>query len=80
MIGKIYSFGAFKQIICSWKYIISTVIMAFFVVLVDYLIISDVYSLIFGIIAGVLVYALSLFILRDNEFISLISKIIKRNK
>lgn len=74
MIGKLYKYGALKQLLDSWKYIISTIIMAIIVKIVDFLIVSNIFSLLVGIIVGVITYILSLYILKDTEFNILITK------
>lgn len=78
MIGRMYSFGAFKQLACSWKYIVSSVIMAICVILTDKLILSNFWSLIIGIGVGIIVYAFFLSVLRDEEFWGMISKFLNR--
>ncbi|MBD5447562.1 MAG: lipopolysaccharide biosynthesis protein [Treponema sp.] len=78
MIGRIYSFGAFKQLACSWKYIVSSAIMAICVILADKLILSNFWSLIIGISVGIIVYTLFLLVLRDEEFLGMISKFLNR--
>lgn len=80
MLGKLYNFGAIKQLLCAWKYIVSALIMAVFVVLIDYFIQSDLLSLIIGIMAGIIIYSLFLFILRDEEFMNLLKKIMNKIK
>lgn len=75
MIGKLYKYGALKQLLDSWKYIISTIIMAIIVKIVDFLIVSNIYSLFSGIIVGGVTYMLCLYILKDSEFYVLITKI-----
>jgi len=75
MIGRLYSFGAFKQLTCCWKGIVSTVIMAIIVFFVNHFISSNLLSLFIGIISGVLVYSLMLFILREEELYKILNSI-----
>ena len=76
LIGRFYNFGAFKQLLCSWKYIVSALIMGIIVTLIDKFVISNILSLILGLLGGMLSYVIFLTILKDNEFKSII-KIIK---
>lgn len=78
MPGKLYNFGPIKQLICAWKYIVSTIIMIIVVVVINIIIKSDILSLFVCIPIGVLVYILSLFILRDDEFLILFKKLFGR--
>lgn len=82
MIGRLYSFGFFKQLACSWKYILSTVVMALIVAVVNYFISSNLVSLILGIAVGVIVYVFMLILLKDEEFnnmgLKILNKVFKR--
>ena len=78
MIGRLYNFGFFKQIVASWKYILSTVIMGILITIIISFINSNLISLIIGILAGILIYALLLFILKDDEFLNLFNKILRK--
>lgn len=75
LIGKFYNFGAFKQLWCSWKYIISALIMAIIVILIDKLVVSNVLSLILGLLGGVFSYILLLIIFKDVEFYRILIKL-----
>lgn len=75
LIGKFYNFGAFKQLLCCWKYIVSAIIMAIIVIFIDNIIDSDILSLIIGLISGVFSYILCLLLLKDSEFVNLLNKI-----
>lgn len=72
--GKLFGFGPLKQLACSWKYIVSTIIMAFCVHLVDIIIVSNIISLIVGILMGVLIYTIMILLLRDDEALKIIGK------
>lgn len=78
MPGKLYDFGPIRQLFCSWKYIISTIVMAIIVILLDMIISSNLLSLCVTIPVGALIYILMLFILRDDEFLILFKKIFGR--
>lgn len=78
MIGRMYSFGAFDQLACSWKYIVSSTIMAICVILVNNLIQSNLWNLVIGISVGIIVYALFLLLLKDEEFLGIVSKFLNR--
>lgn len=80
MSGKLYNFGAFKQISCSWKYIVSSIVMGLCVAGFDYFVKSNLLSLVGGIIVGFVVYCLMLFILRDSFFINKLKTIIAGKK
>lgn len=75
MLGKLYNFGAIKQLLCAWKYIISSIIMGIIVMVETFLIPSDLILIIVGIISGAVVYALLLFVLKDEEFFITLNKI-----
>ena len=78
MIGRLYGFGFFKQLACSWKYILSTFIMGLGVALINYFISSDLLSLIVGVISGVAIYIFMLFVLKDEEFNNMGLKILNK--
>lgn len=78
MPGKLYGFGAFKQLACSWKYILSTFIMGLGVALINYFISSDLLSLIVGVISGVAIYIFMLVVLKDEEFNNMGLKILNK--
>ena len=78
MPGKLFGFGFFKQLACSWKYILSTFIMGLGVALINYFISSDLFSLIVGVISGVAIYIFMLFVLKDEEFNNMGLKILNK--
>lgn len=82
MPGKLFGFGFFKQLACSWKYILSTFIMGLGVALINYFISSDLLSLIVGVISGVAIYIFMLVVLKDEEFnnmgLKILNKIFRR--
>ena len=78
MPGKLYGFGAFKQLACSWKYILSTFIMGLGVALINYFISSNLICLFVGVIAGVAIYIFMLVVLKDEEFINMGLKILNK--
>ncbi len=67
MIGKLYKFGAFKQLACCWKGIIATIIMAISVWFVKSIFEIQIVSLLVGVISGAAVYLLVLAILKEKE-------------
>lgn len=75
LIGKFYNFGPLKQLLCCWKYIVSAITMGLFVIFIDKIIVSDILSLIVGLISGVFSYMLCLLLLKDFEFVNLLNKI-----
>lgn len=78
MPGKLYGFGAFKQLACSWKYILSTFIMGLGVALINYFISSNLICLFVGVIAGVAIYIFMLVVLKDEECINMGLKILNK--
>ena len=80
LIGKFYKFGAIKQLICCWKYIVSALIMGIIVLFIDKIIDSDILSLIIGLISGVFSYMFCLLLLKDFEFVNLLNKIRGKSK
>lgn len=80
LVGKFYNFGALKQLFCSWKYIISALIMGSFVIMIDKFIISNVLSLFLSIIGGCFVYFILLYLLKDEVFFSIFNKIMEKLK
>ena len=75
MPGKLFGFGAFKQLACSWKYIVSTLVMSVFVLAVRCIIDSSIVCLVVGIVFGVIVYAVMILLLRDDEAKLIVKKI-----
>ncbi len=67
MIGKLYSFGAFKQLACCWKIIIATIIMAISVWLVTVFVKTHLIGLIAGVLLGATVYVAVLVSLKEEE-------------
>lgn len=75
LIGRFYNFGVFKQLFCSWKYIVSALIMGIIVTLINKLVVSNVFSLILGLFGGVFSYILLLIIFKDVEFYRILIKL-----
>lgn len=75
LIGKFYNFGFFKQLWSSWKYIVSAIFMGVFVIFIDKLVVSNVLSLILGLLGGVFSYILLLIIFKDVEFYRILKKL-----
>lgn len=75
MIGKLFKFGCFKQLICIWKSIIAALVMAFCVLGIKILIKNIYVSLIIGILGGVIIYIFLLFILKEEELHKIIIKL-----
>ncbi|MBQ7905379.1 MAG: lipopolysaccharide biosynthesis protein [Spirochaetaceae bacterium] len=80
LIGRLYNFGPIKQLCSIWKYIISSIVMSVFVIIISNLITSDLLILVVGIFTGIIIYALMLILLKDNEFLLMLKKILKPNK
>ena len=75
MIGKLYKLGAFKQLASCWKCIIATIIMGASVFFIKNLVESPVVGLVVGILSGMLIYALVLAMLKEDEGIVLFEKL-----
>ena len=75
MIGRLYGFGAFKQIVCIWKAIVSTIVMAILLYILCLFCKNSFICLILGIISGVLVYFLCLLLLKEEELYMILRKI-----
>ena len=80
MIGRLYGFGAFKQLICCWKGIIATIIMGLVVFFVNTLINKLLIQVIAGVFIGIIVYLIILIIFREEELTLLKRKIYDRFK
>lgn len=78
MIGKLYQFGAFKQLVCCWKGIVATVLMAISVWFIKSFIDSPLEGLIVGILSGASVYVALLVALKEEEGKVLLEKIRRR--
>lgn len=78
MTGKLFCFGALKQLLVSWKYILSSIIMCVCVEIVKQVFTNQLLVVFLGIIVGVIVYSLSLFFFKDDEFILILNKIKKK--
>ncbi len=78
MIGKLYNFGAFRQLICCWKSIVATAVMASAVWMSVYFINDSLISLAVGILTGVTIYALTLIVLKEEEYKVLMDKVLRR--
>lgn len=75
MIGRLYKFGAFKQLICCWKEIIATLIMASSVMLVSNFLPITVFTLMLNILIGIVVYVIALLLLKEEELLIIINKL-----
>ena len=75
MPGRLFKYGAFKQLADMWKYIVASIIMGFVVIYVITFVKSSVLQLVFGILIGVVVYVGCLLILRDSEVKGFLEKI-----
>lgn len=78
--GKLFHFGPVKQLLVSWKYFLSALVMAAVVLLLKNVISSELLKLCVGVFAGAVSYAVMLFILRDSEYLALLRKIFKKVK
>lgn len=78
MIGKLYHFGALRQLACCWKGIVATVIMSLTVWLSVYFIEDRLIALVVGLLNGVVVYVLMLLALREEEYKVLMEKVLRR--
>lgn len=74
--GKLFKFGPIRQLKEAWRYILSSIIMACSLVIINIVVSSAIINLILGIVTGIFVYTLSLIILRDVEIKILILKFI----
>ncbi|WP_308690558.1 lipopolysaccharide biosynthesis protein [uncultured Treponema sp.] len=75
MLGRLYSFGAIKQLITCWKEIVSTVLMAIIVFIISTILPINVLTLVLEIFIGVIVYSLSLLIFQEQELKFFFNKI-----
>lgn len=80
MVKRLYKFGAIRQLLCMWKSIVATIIMAAVVWIVCSFIANSLISLIVGIATGVIVYAVMLVLLKEEEHKFLLDKILNRVK
>ena len=80
MIGRLYGFGAIKQILCCWKGIVSTILMGIVVYLVKIVFLHSLIQLILGIVIGVITYVICLCIFREEELFILLRKIQGKTK
>ena len=76
--GKVYDFSPTKQLIVCWKYIISALIMGICVKTLTFLINSNGLCILVSVLTGALIYGFLLFILKDEEFNLLYSKVINQ--
>ncbi|MBO4858773.1 MAG: flippase [Treponema sp.] len=71
----------FKQILfCSWKKVIASLIMFFSIIIFGHITINALMLLVLQIILGILIYFLSLLILKDDFVITLLQKRISNKK
>lgn len=78
MVKRLYGFGAFKQLACCWKCIVSTIVMAFVVWILASYIENSIMALIIGIIGGVAIYVAMLAILKEEELKLFVNKAFNR--
>jgi O-antigen/teichoic acid export membrane protein len=72
--GRLFGYGPFKQIKDAGKIIISTCVMAAFLIFIQCLK-TDIVILVIGIFCGILVYFITLLLLKEEEIFSLLSVI-----
>lgn len=80
MIGRLYNFGAFKQLAHCWKIIVATIVMGITVACSTFFFENNLLCLILGIVIGVAVYILMLFLLKEEELVFMMNTIFKRKK
>lgn len=80
MTGRMFGFGPFRQFLCTWKYLIAALLMGVVVYFVDQAVISNLWSLILGLLAGVVSYAVFILIMRDDIALSFLRKIFPNKK
>jgi len=79
MSGKMFHFGAIKQLIASWKAISSSIIMAVSLLLINSLLLTEnILKLIIMILSGVMIYFLCLVLLHEDEVVIIMSRIGKK--
>jgi len=79
LIGKLYGFGPLRQLICAWKGILSTMIMSVILIFLNAALhFNESLKLLFLIFTGVVVYYLSLKILKESELISIEKKLFQK--
>ncbi|MCR5188644.1 MAG: lipopolysaccharide biosynthesis protein [Treponema sp.] len=76
VVGKMFKFGAFRQLFASWKAIVSTCVMSLILFLINNFYTNEtVMKLIFMIVTGIIVYFLCLLILHEKELGILYNKL-----
>ena len=66
--GRMFKFGAIKQLLASWKALIASCIMAGSLLLINYFYTDEtIYKLIIMIITGIVIYFITLLLLRESE-------------
>lgn len=80
MIGRLYGFGAFKQLFCCWKGIIATIAMYFGLFIIRSFLSISVFNLFFEIFCGIIIYIIVLIILKESELSILFGKLINKIK
>lgn len=79
MAGRMFRFGAFKQLLASWKAIIASGIMAVALLTLDHLFLTEnILKLIIKVLSGIIVYCVSLIVLREQELKIIKNKILKK--
>ena len=80
MIGRLYNFGAFKQLFFCWKGIIATIVMAITLIFVKSLISTSLLGLFSEVLFGVIIYSIVLLILREDELLNILHRFKGKNK
>lgn len=78
MIGRLYNFGAFRQLICCWKGILSTIVMGVVVLFFILYVHNPYVCVLCGIFLGIITYVLCLFLLKEEELFLIINRIKNR--
>lgn len=73
--GKFYQFGAFKQLLCTWKTLIATTVMTICIITLKYFILSNSIKLFLCTFLGIISYFLILIILKEDNVTLIINKI-----
>lgn len=66
--GRLYGFGAFKQLACAWKGIVASVIMSLIIVCIGFIMKITLFNLVVSMVTGIIVYCMVLKLLKEEEF------------
>lgn len=80
MVKRLYRFGAIRQLLCVWKSIVATIVMAVVVWIVCSFIANNLISLLVGVATGIIVYAVMLVLLKEEEHRFLVDKFLSKVK